>query len=63
MALGLAASRERSGGNITGITGPGPEHAKQQAALFKDVVPDLRRVAIPSDQTIPGARRKWPRAD
>jgi putative ABC transport system substrate-binding protein len=55
VAVGFAASLERPGGNITGITSNDPSLGAQQWAIFKQVVPKLVRVAILSDSDIPGA--------
>jgi putative ABC transport system substrate-binding protein len=46
---------ERPGGNITGITSNDPSLGAQQWEIFKQVVPNLARVAILSDSDIPGA--------
>jgi putative tryptophan/tyrosine transport system substrate-binding protein len=54
MALGLATTMERPGGNATGITSLDSQQANKQFELLKEVFPKLTRVAILSDQTIPG---------
>lgn len=60
VAIGLAASYERPGANVTGITSLDPQQAAKQFELLKEVFPKLQRVAILSDQTIPGAdERGW----
>lgn len=53
--LGLVASWERPGGNVTGVTSLDPEQADRQMALLRSVFPKLVRVGILSDDTIPGA--------
>jgi putative ABC transport system substrate-binding protein len=55
VALGLVASVERPGRNVTGVTSLDPQQAGQQFELLKAVFPSLQRVGILSDQTIPGA--------
>lgn len=55
LALGLVASMERPVGNVTGITSLDPEQADRQMALLRSVLPNLARVGILSDDTIPGA--------
>jgi putative tryptophan/tyrosine transport system substrate-binding protein len=55
VALGLVASMERPGGNLTGITSLDPEQADRQIALLRRLLPKLSRLGILSDDTIPGA--------
>src|SRR5262245_56594095 len=55
VAVGFAATLERPGGNITGITSNDPSLGTRQWEIFKQVVPKLARVAILSDADIPGA--------
>jgi len=55
IALGLVASMDRLGGNLTGITSLDPQQASMQFQLLKKTLPDVKRVAILSDDTIPGA--------
>jgi putative ABC transport system substrate-binding protein len=55
VAVGFAATLERPGGNITGITSNDPTLGAQQWEIFKQVLPKLSRVAILSDSDIPGA--------
>lgn len=55
VGVGFAASLERPGGNITGITSDDPELGKRQYEILKQVIPNLKRVAILSDSDIPGA--------
>jgi putative tryptophan/tyrosine transport system substrate-binding protein len=51
--MGFAASVERPGGNITGISSFDPYQAAKSFQLLKELLPDLRSVAILSDQDIP----------
>ncbi len=53
VALGYAATLERPGGNITGISSFDPQRATKQFEILTEVIPNLSRVAILSDQDIP----------
>ena len=53
IAVGFAVTLERPGSNITGITSFDPQQATKQFALLKEVMPNLTRVAILSDEDIP----------
>jgi ABC-type uncharacterized transport system substrate-binding protein len=53
IAVGFAATLERPGGSVTGITSFDPQQAGKQFELLKQVVPNLSRVAILSDEDIP----------
>ncbi|MGH7381284.1 MAG: ABC transporter substrate-binding protein [Candidatus Methylomirabilales bacterium] len=55
VAVGFAATLERPGGNITGITNNDPQLASRQLEILKELFPKLARVAILSDPDIPGA--------
>jgi putative tryptophan/tyrosine transport system substrate-binding protein len=55
VAIGVAATLERPGGNITGVTNHDAELAARQMGLLKELLPTLTRVAILSDPNIPGA--------
>src|SRR5579859_340617 len=55
VAIGAAATLERPGGNLTGVTNNDPELPIRQMALLKEMMPKLTRVAIFSDADIPGA--------
>jgi putative ABC transport system substrate-binding protein len=53
--VGFAATLERPGGNVTGITSFDPQQPRKQFELLKQVLPNLARVALLSDQDIPDA--------
>lgn len=55
VAIGVASTLDRPGGNLTGVTNHDPELAGQQMALLKEAVPGLKRIAIFGDADIPGA--------
>lgn len=55
VALGFAATLEHPGGNATGLTNNDPQQARLQLSMLKEILPRLERVAILSDQDIPGA--------
>jgi putative ABC transport system substrate-binding protein len=55
VAIGAAATLERPGGNLTGVTNNDPELPVRHMALLKEMIPKLARVAIISDADIPGA--------
>jgi len=46
VAMGLAASMSRPGGNITGATAFGPEIMAKRLQLLKEMVPRVSRVAV-----------------
>ncbi|WP_231942747.1 ABC transporter substrate-binding protein [Cupriavidus taiwanensis] len=54
VAIGVAATLERPGGNITGATNNDPELPSRQFEILLSVIPRLERVAILSDSDIPG---------
>jgi len=43
---GLVASLARPGGNVTGLSSQSPDTASKRLQLLREVVPDLRRLAI-----------------
>ncbi len=55
VAIGVAATLESPGGNITGVSNHDVELAGRHMALLKEQFPKLARVAILSDPNIPGA--------
>ena len=46
ISAGLVSSLARPGGNLTGISGLGPELSGKRLELLKELVPRLRRVAL-----------------
>jgi len=46
VALGLAASLSRPGGNVTGFASYGPELVGKQLEFIKEMIPGIKRVAI-----------------
>ncbi len=55
VAIGVAATLTRPGGNLTGVTTGDANLPAQQMALLKQLMPSLARVAILTDADIPGA--------
>lgn len=55
IALGLVETVQRPGRNATGITSLDPQQAGAQMRLLKETLPTIERIALLSDQTIPGA--------
>ena len=53
VAVGLATTLERPGGNVTGITSFDPQQPRKQFELLKELFPKLARVAILSDEDVP----------
>jgi putative ABC transport system substrate-binding protein len=56
--MGLVASLARPGGNITGLSLQGPDLAGKRLELLREVVPNLRRVAVLANTGTPGAARE-----
>ena len=50
---GLVASLARPGGNITGLSGVGPELGGKRLELLKEIIPKLSRVAFFGNSTAP----------
>ena len=46
MGIGLVASLAHPGGNITGLSNQGTDLAGKRLELLREVIPDLRRLAI-----------------
>src|SRR5262249_59994580 len=46
VAVGLATSLARPGGNVTGLSTMQPELASKRLELLREVVPNIRRLAI-----------------
>ena len=55
VSLKLVASMDKPGGNVTGITSFDPQQARKQFELLKEAFPTIKRIAVLSDHTIPGA--------
>jgi putative tryptophan/tyrosine transport system substrate-binding protein len=55
VGIGVAATLERPGANLTGVTNNDPEVPVRQMALLKEMMPKLARVAILADSDTPGA--------
>jgi putative ABC transport system substrate-binding protein len=53
VAVGMVATLQRPGGNVTGITNFDAQQPTSQFELLKEVFPKLARVAILSDEDIP----------
>src|SRR5262249_37742563 len=59
---GFVASLSRPGGNITGLSLQSPDLAGKRLELLREVVPDLRRLAIMAHVGNPGVRFRRPPA-
>jgi putative tryptophan/tyrosine transport system substrate-binding protein len=55
LAIGLVASLAQPGGNITGLSLQQTDYAGKRFELFREVVPELRRLAILGSVSAPGA--------
>jgi putative ABC transport system substrate-binding protein len=55
VGTGLVGSLSRPGGNITGLSNQATDLAGKQVELLRDVVPDLRRLAILANAGAPNA--------
>jgi putative tryptophan/tyrosine transport system substrate-binding protein len=49
VSSGLVSSLARPGGNVTGVSGLGPELSTKQLELLKDILPQLTRLAVLSN--------------
>ena len=58
LGSGLVASLARPGGNVTGLSTTSPELAAKRFELLREVVPDLRRLAILANADYPPAMRE-----
>jgi putative ABC transport system substrate-binding protein len=56
LATGLVASLARPGGNLTGVSGSGPDLAGKRLQLLRDLRPGLARVAFLGAANDPNAR-------
>jgi len=54
VSTGLVASLARPGGNVTGMSLQGPDLAGKRLELLREVVPNLRRLAIIANASNPG---------
>src|SRR4051812_16170637 len=55
VSSGLVASLSRPGGNVTGLSIQPNDLASKRAELLREVVPDLRRLAIMANVSYPAA--------
>jgi putative ABC transport system substrate-binding protein len=56
VALGLVASLNRPGANVTGITNLGVELAPKQLQLLRQVIPDATRFGVLADPAFPATQ-------
>jgi len=56
VAMGLVASLPKPGGNLTGLSGGGPQLSGKQVEIMKEVIPRLTRLAVLSNSTSLGAK-------
>jgi ABC-type uncharacterized transport system substrate-binding protein len=54
VSMGLVASLAQPGGNLTGVSGFGPELSGKQVELLKEVVPRITRLAVLANLTSVG---------
>ncbi len=62
VAEGLVQSRERPGGNLTGMTNLARALTGERLALLVEIVPGTRRVAVLWNDTHPGVQLTWAEA-
>lgn len=55
IAAGLVNSLARPGGLITGLATQGPEYGGKQIELLREIIPNLRRLAVIANAAAPGA--------
>jgi putative ABC transport system substrate-binding protein len=58
VGTGLVASLARPGGNATGLSNQGSDTAGKRVELLREVVPNLRRLAVLANESNPVARRE-----
>jgi len=56
VGAGLAASLARPGGNVTGMTGAGPETSAKRLQMLRELAPVARRVGVVWNAAFPGLR-------
>ena len=56
VGIGLAASLARPGGNVTGMTGAGPETSAKRLQMLRELAPTIRRVGVVWNAAFPGLR-------
>ncbi len=59
IAVGLAESLARPGGNVTGLSQMGPELVGKRLELLKEMVPKLSRVAVLWNPQAPASTLSW----
>jgi len=59
VGLGVAASYARPSGNVTGLSGMGPELAAKRLQLLKEALPWISNVAVLWNPTNPAKVRQW----
>jgi ABC-type uncharacterized transport system substrate-binding protein len=59
VAIGVAASLSRPGGNFTGMTSVVTELEAKRLGILKEVVPGMRRMAVLGDHTNPAVQMEW----
>jgi putative tryptophan/tyrosine transport system substrate-binding protein len=55
VAIGLVDSLARPGGNLTGITSLARELSGKRLEIVKELVPEMRRVGLLGDRSLPGS--------
>ena len=56
VGVGLAASLARPGGNVTGMTGAGPETSAKRLQMLRELAPAARRIGVVWNAAFPGLR-------
>jgi len=59
VAIGVAASLSRPGGNFTGMTSVVTELEGKRLGILKEVVPGMKRVGVLGDHTNPAVQMEW----
>jgi putative ABC transport system substrate-binding protein len=63
VGIGLVASLARPGGNLTGLSNQTTDAASKRVELLREIVPNLRRLAILSDGINPAIMREADQAE